>query len=98
MNALPTRANNGNFSNDPTAPPCFCTTNVITHEATASPNSGIFSTTSFNPSRQPCALPSGQKSSNKSTNGSVTTIGLLISPHPNATNTDTYRQTERNST
>ena len=39
-------------------------------------------------------LPSGQKSSSSSTNGSVTSIGLLINPSANSPSAATYQSRE----
>lgn len=67
-----------------TAPPSRCTRNEMALATAESRKNGAFSRTNadhFFPRQRL----SGQKSSNSSANGSVTTIGLAISPPVNAT-------------
>ena len=72
------------FASVTTAPPFCCTMNVTTHEIALRTKNGIFSTTKCRTlgtrHPPPATLLSGHQSSNSITNGSVTSIGLLIRP------------------
>ena len=56
--------------------------NVTTHEASTSAKNGSFSTANR---RQPPVRGSGQKSSSSNSAGSVTNIGLAVSPSAKST-------------
>src|ERR1035441_1056782 len=77
------RPASGKCSADCTAFPCCCTSNVTTHASALNKKKAHFSTASrLNTAKrksQISNLRSGHTSSSSSTNGSVTTIGLLIS-------------------
>ena len=72
----------------------FWLTNVMTEDPIDSTKSGIFSTINgiHFAGWSPVTRRNGQKSSNSSTAGVVTTIGLLIRPSANIAATSAYRR------
>src|SRR5579871_1479996 len=87
--AFPKRITNGTETNDTTAPPLRCARYVITDDATAQTNNGLFSASDAVKERR---RRSGQKSNTSKRNGKLTIIGLHISPNTNATRATAYHK------